>query len=76
MADAQRARRRGGSKKFTYRGLELDELLKLNQDSLYQLFRARIRRKLNRYDSLQYGFREKYIDPRVSRVNTSNSWRN
>merc|ERR1711862_351389 len=56
MADQQR-RRRGGARKFTYRGLELDELLKLNQDSLYQLFRARIRRKLNR----SKGFKGKYV---------------
>merc|ERR1712166_1284966 len=51
-------RRRGGARKFTYRGLELDELLKLNQDSLYQLFRARIRRKLNR----SKGFKGKYVN--------------
>merc|ERR1712054_97779 len=56
MADQQR-RRRGGARKFTYRGLELDELLKLNQDSLYQLFRARIRRKLHRFK----GFKGKYV---------------
>merc|ERR1712021_116674 len=55
MADAVK-RRRGPSKKFTYRGLELDELLKLNQDSLFQLFRSKIRRKLNR----SKGFKGKY----------------
>ena len=49
MADALGTRRRrGGTRKYTFRGLELDELLKLNQDSLFQLFRSRIRRKLNR----------------------------
>merc|ERR1712034_188054 len=47
MAD-QVKKRRGGARKFTFRGLELDELLKLPTDSLYDLFRSRIRRKLNR----------------------------
>merc|ERR1711948_12606 len=56
MADQQR-RRRGGARKFTYRGLELDELLKLPTDSLYQLFRSRIRRKLDR----SKGFKGKYV---------------
>merc|ERR1712203_529439 len=37
--------------------MELDELLKLGQDSLFQLFRSRIRRKLNR----SKGFKGKYL---------------
>merc|ERR1712226_812490 len=50
-------RRRGGSRKFTYRGLELDDLLKLPTDALYDLFRSRIRRKLSR----SKGFKGKYL---------------
>merc|ERR1711862_727727 len=49
-------RRRGGARKYTFRGLELDELLKLPTDSLYDLFRSKIRRKLNRSN----GFKGKY----------------
>merc|ERR1712159_211971 len=55
MADQQK-RRRGGARKYTFRGLELDELLKLPTDSLYDLFRSKIRRKLNRSN----GFKGKY----------------
>merc|ERR1711982_271846 len=55
MADTQK-RRRGGARKYTFRGLELDELLKLPTDSLYDLFRSKIRRKLNRSN----GFKGKY----------------
>merc|ERR1712185_131023 len=46
----------GGARKYTFRGLELDELLKLPTDSLYDLFRSKIRRKLNRSN----GFKGKY----------------
>merc|ERR1711963_711575 len=56
MADQQR-KRRGGARKYTYRGLELDDLLKLPTDALYDLFRSRIRRKLNR----SKGFKGKYL---------------
>merc|ERR550537_1353310 len=56
MTDAAQRRKRGGARKYSFRGLELDELLKLNQESLFQLFRARIRRKLNR----SKGFKGKY----------------
>merc|ERR1739845_291658 len=43
--------------KFTYRGLELDDLLKLPTESLESLFRSRIRRKLRR----SKGFKGKYL---------------
>merc|ERR1712146_356863 len=57
MADQQKAaRRRGGARRYTFRGLELDDLLKLDQGSMFQLFRSRIRRKLNR----SKGFKGKY----------------
>merc|ERR1711874_204544 len=56
MADTQK-RRRGGARKYTFRGLELDELLKLPTDSLYDLFRSKIRRKLHRSN----GFKGKYL---------------
>merc|ERR1712195_61019 len=56
MADTQK-RRRGGTRKYTFRGMELDELLKLPTDSLYDLFRSKIRRKLNRSN----GFKGKYL---------------
>merc|ERR1711948_218095 len=56
MADQQR-RKRGGTRKYTFRGLELDDLLKLPTDALYDLFRSRIRRKLNR----SKGFKGKYL---------------
>jgi len=57
MADTQARRRRGGTRKYTFRGLELDDLLKLNEGGLFQLFRSRIRRKLNR----SKGFKGKYL---------------
>merc|ERR1712046_105273 len=47
MADTVK-RRRGGARKYTFRGLELEELMKLPTDSLYELFRSKIRRKLKR----------------------------
>merc|ERR1739849_52939 len=56
MTDAGQRRKRGGARRYSFRGLELDELLKLNQDSLFQLFRSKIRRKLNR----SKGFKGKY----------------
>merc|ERR1711993_77621 len=56
MTDAGQRRKRGGARRYSFRGLELDELLKLNQDYLYQLFRSKIRRKLNR----SKGFKGKY----------------
>merc|ERR1739845_221818 len=56
MTDAGQRRKRGGARRYSFRGLELDELLKLNQDSLFQLFTSRIRRKLNR----SKGFKGKY----------------
>merc|ERR1712093_731680 len=49
-------RRRGGARKYTFRGLELDELLKMPQEGLFELFTARVRRKLNR----SKGFKGKY----------------
>merc|ERR1712056_1869 len=56
MADTQTRRRRGGTRKYTFRGMELDDLLKLNEGQMFQLFRSRIRRKLNR----SKGFKGKY----------------
>merc|ERR1711982_298062 len=56
MAD-QVKRRRGGARKYTFRGLELDDLLVLSTDALHDLFRSRIRRKLNR----SKGFKGKYL---------------
>merc|ERR1712214_64568 len=52
-------RKRGGVRKFTYRGLELDDLLKLPTESLESLFRSRIRRKLRR----SKGFKGKNLKP-------------
>merc|ERR1712080_392882 len=57
MADQQTRRRRGGARKYTYRGMELVDLLKLKEGSLFELFRSRIRRKLNR----SKGFKGKYL---------------
>merc|ERR1712087_361308 len=58
MTDAAPQRKkRGGARKFTFRGMELDELLKLPQEVLFQNFRSRIRRKLNR----SKGFKGKYL---------------
>merc|ERR1712226_580824 len=56
MADQVTRRRRGGVRKYTYRGMELDDLLKLKEGSLFELFNARVRRKLNR----SKGFKGKY----------------
>merc|ERR1712076_292950 len=56
MTDAGQRRKRGGARRYSFRGLELDELLKLPTDSLYDLFRSKIRRKLNR----SKGFKGKY----------------
>merc|ERR1712178_607357 len=49
--------KRGRARKYTYRGLELDDLLLLSTDALHDLFRSRIRRKLNR----SKGFKGKYL---------------
>lgn len=35
-------------KKYTYRGLDIDDLMKLSQEKLLELFKSRQRRKFNR----------------------------
>merc|ERR1712179_750342 len=50
MADAEQAevRKKRTFRKFTYRGVDLDQLLDLNNEQLMELFPCRIRRKYNR----------------------------
>merc|ERR1739845_214098 len=58
--------------KFTYRGLELDDLLKLPTESLESLFRSRIRRKLRR----SKGFKGKYLKLLTKLRNSKTNLRN
>lgn len=51
MADdaaAAELKKRRTFRKFTYRGVDLDQLLDLNNEQLMELFPCRIRRKFNR----------------------------
>ena len=50
MADAEAAelRKKRTFRKFTYRGVDLDQLLDMNNEGLMELFTCRIRRKFNR----------------------------
>merc|ERR1712213_257585 len=51
MADAEQAaelKKRRTFRKFTYRGVDLDQLLDMNNEQLMELFPCRIRRKFSR----------------------------
>merc|ERR1712081_76511 len=51
MADAEQAaelKKRRTFRKFTYRGVDLDQLLDMNNEGLMELFTCRIRRKFSR----------------------------
>merc|ERR1712051_977623 len=51
MADEQAAaelKKRRTFRKFTYRGVDLDQLLDMNNEQLMELFPCRIRRKFSR----------------------------
>merc|ERR1712214_171103 len=51
MADAEQAaelKKRRTFRKFTYRGVDLDQLLDMNNEQLMELFPCRIRRKIGR----------------------------
>nr|ALS05021.1 40S ribosomal protein S15 [Centropages dorsispinatus]ALS05022.1 40S ribosomal protein S15 [Centropages dorsispinatus] len=50
MADeaAQELRKKRTFRKFTYRGVDLDQLLDMNHEQLMELFTCRIRRKFSR----------------------------
>merc|ERR1712038_1489473 len=51
MADAEQAaelKKRRTFRKFTYRGVDLDQLLDLNNEQLMELLPCRIRRKFSR----------------------------
>merc|ERR1712064_165800 len=51
MADAEQAaelKKRRTSRKFTYRGVDLDQLLDMNNEQLMELFPCRIRRKFSK----------------------------
>ena len=50
MADAEAAelRKKRTFRKFTYRGVDLDQLLDMNNEGLMELFTCRIRRKFTR----------------------------
>merc|ERR1711945_79122 len=51
MADAEQAaelKKRRTFRKFTYRGVDLDQLLDMNNEQLMELFPCRIRRKFGR----------------------------
>merc|ERR1712243_6237 len=51
MADAEQAaelKKRRTFRKFTYRGVDLDQLLDMNNEQLMELFTCRIRRKFTR----------------------------
>merc|ERR1712227_779450 len=50
MADAEAAelRKKRTFRKFTYRGVDLDQLLDMNNEGLMELFTCRIRRRMTR----------------------------
>ena len=48
MAGEDQIKKKRPFKTFTYRGVDLDQLVKVSQAELKRLFPARIRRKLNR----------------------------
>merc|ERR1712227_488071 len=50
MADAEAAelRKKRTVRKFTYRGVDLDQLLDMNNEGLMELFTCRIRRRMTR----------------------------
>nr|AAW47575.1 ribosomal protein S15 [Pectinaria gouldii] len=48
LQEAMEKKKKRTFKKFTYRGVDLDQLLDLNIEELQQLFRCRIRRRLMR----------------------------
>ena len=49
MADADvELKKRRTFRKFTYRGVDLDQLLDMNNEQLMELFVCRIRRKFSR----------------------------
>merc|ERR1711872_780466 len=47
-ADAAEMKKKRTFRKFTYRGVDLDQLLDFNQEQLMELFRCRIRRRFSR----------------------------
>merc|ERR1712183_1065318 len=47
-ADAAELRKKRTFRKFTYRGVDLDQLLDMNNEQLIELFPCRIRRKIGR----------------------------
>ncbi|GJQ14540.1 hypothetical protein GpartN1_g6331.t1 [Galdieria partita] len=53
-ASSSGAPKRRTFRKFSYRGVELDQLLDLNMEQLKELFNSRIRRKLNRGMGIKY----------------------
>ena len=48
MADDGELKKRRTFRKFTYRGVDLDQLLDMNNEQLMELFVCRIRRKFSR----------------------------
>ena len=55
MADKKKSRR---LKRFTFRGLELEQLMELKDDQLFELFSSRARRKMRRSRGLQGPYRK------------------
>ena len=55
MADKKRSRR---LKRFTFRGLELEQLVELKDDQLFELFSSRARRKMRRSRGIQGPYRK------------------
>ena len=48
MADNEQMKKKRTFRKYTYRGVDLDQLLDLSTEQLTELFRARIRRRFQR----------------------------
>jgi|UniRef100_A0A7S1SQZ2 small subunit ribosomal protein S15e len=48
MADGEQPKKRGSFRKFSYRGVDLEQLLDLSTDELVELFHARARRRFQR----------------------------
>merc|ERR1712080_69213 len=48
LTEAQELRKKRTFRKFTYRGVDLDQLLDMKNEQLTEMFNSRIRRKFNR----------------------------
>ncbi len=56
-------------RKYTYRGKDLDELCEMKDSNLYELFRSRVRRKLERSGGLKGAYLKLFEKIKASKMN-------